>query len=44
MQSIAKKLFDYRELTATLAWKDIALRRKQTYLCTAPGHPQTLIS
>jgi lipopolysaccharide transport system permease protein len=32
MLSIAKNLYDYRELMATLAWKNIALRYKQAYL------------
>jgi lipopolysaccharide transport system permease protein len=32
MQQVAKNLYDYRELMATLAWKNIALRYKQAYL------------
>jgi lipopolysaccharide transport system permease protein len=32
MLTIAKNLYDYRELMATLAWKNIALRYKQAYL------------
>jgi lipopolysaccharide transport system permease protein len=32
MLSIAKNLYDYRELMFTLAWKNIALRYKQAYL------------
>lgn len=32
MLTIAKNLYDYRELMATLAWKSIALRYKQAYL------------
>lgn len=32
MVSVAKNLYDYRELMATLAWKNIALRYKQAYL------------
>lgn len=32
MLSVARNLYDYRELVATLAWKNIALRYKQAYL------------
>lgn len=32
MLTIAKNLYDYRELMATLAWKNITLRYKQAYL------------
>jgi lipopolysaccharide transport system permease protein len=32
MIQVAKNLYDYRELMATLAWKNIALRYKQAYL------------
>lgn len=32
MLTIAKNLYDYRELMLTLAWKNIALRYKQAYL------------
>ena len=32
MLTIAKDLYDYRELMTTLAWKSIALRYKQAYL------------
>ncbi|MGO9445580.1 MAG: ABC transporter permease [Thiobacillaceae bacterium] len=32
MLTIAKNLYEYRELMATLAWKNIALRYKQAYL------------
>jgi lipopolysaccharide transport system permease protein len=32
MLTIAKNIYDYRELMATLAWKNIALRYKQAYL------------
>lgn len=32
MLSIAKNLYDYRELMATLAWKNVTLRYKQAYL------------
>jgi lipopolysaccharide transport system permease protein len=32
MLTLAKNLYDYRELMATLAWKNIALRYKQAYL------------
>jgi len=32
MFTIAKNLYDYRELMATLAWKNITLRYKQAYL------------
>ncbi len=32
MLQIAKNIYDYRELMATLAWKNIALRYKQAYL------------
>jgi lipopolysaccharide transport system permease protein len=32
MLTIAKNLYDYRELMTTLAWKNIALRYKQAYL------------
>ena len=32
MLTIAKNLYSYRELMATLAWKNIALRYKQAYL------------
>jgi len=32
MLTIAKNLYDYRELMAMLAWKNIALRYKQAYL------------
>jgi len=32
MLTIAKNLYNYRELMATLAWKNIALRYKQAYL------------
>jgi len=32
MLTIVKNLYDYRELMATLAWKNIALRYKQAYL------------
>ena len=32
MLTIARNLYDYRELMATLAWKNIALRYKQAYL------------
>lgn len=32
MLTIAKNLYDYRELMATLAWKSVALRYKQAYL------------
>ncbi len=32
MLRVAKNLYDYRELMATLAWKNIALRYKQAYL------------
>lgn len=32
MLTLAKNLYDYRELLATLAWKNIALRYKQAYL------------
>jgi lipopolysaccharide transport system permease protein len=32
MISLAKNLYDYRELIATLAWKNIAQRYKQAYL------------
>jgi lipopolysaccharide transport system permease protein len=32
MLTIAKNLYDYRELMATLAWKNVALRYKQAYL------------
>jgi lipopolysaccharide transport system permease protein len=32
MLTIAKNLYDYRELIASLAWKNIALRYKQAYL------------
>ena len=29
MLTIAKNLYDYRELMATLAWKSVTLRHKQ---------------
>lgn len=32
MITIAKNLYDYRELMATLAWKNVVLRYKQAYL------------
>jgi len=32
MLTIAKNLYDYRELMATLAWKNVTLRYKQAYL------------
>ena len=32
MLQVAKNIYDYRELMATLAWKNIALRYKQAYL------------
>jgi len=32
MIRVAQNLFDYRELLATLAWKNIAMRYKQAYL------------
>ncbi|HOM15183.1 MAG TPA: ABC transporter permease [Rubrivivax sp.] len=32
MLRVAQNLYDYRELVATLAWKNIALRYKQAYL------------
>ena len=32
MLSVARNLYDYRELVATLAWKNIALRYKQAFL------------
>lgn len=32
MLSVAKNIYDYRELMFTLAWKNIALRYKQAYL------------
>lgn len=32
MLTIAKNLYDYRELMATLAWRNITLRYKQAYL------------
>ena len=32
MLRVAKNIYDYRELMATLAWKNIALRYKQAYL------------
>ena len=32
MLTLAKSLFDYRELMATIAWRNIALRYKQAYL------------
>jgi lipopolysaccharide transport system permease protein len=32
MVSVARNLYDYRELMATLAWKNVALRYKQAYL------------
>lgn len=32
MLSVAKNLYEYRELMTTLAWKSIALRYKQAYL------------
>ena len=32
MITLAKNLYDYRELMAMLAWKNIALRYKQAYL------------
>jgi lipopolysaccharide transport system permease protein len=32
MLRVAKNLYDYRELVATLAWKNIAIRYKQAYL------------
>lgn len=32
MLRVAKNLYDYRELMATLAWKNITLRYKQAYL------------
>lgn len=32
MLTIAKHLYDYRELMATLAWKNVTLRYKQAYL------------
>ncbi len=32
MLTIAKNLYDYRELLATLAWKNVTLRYKQAYL------------
>lgn len=32
MLTIAKNLYDYRELLATLSWKNIALRYKQAYM------------
>ena len=32
MQAAAKRLYDYRELLFTLAWKNIAMRYKQAYL------------
>lgn len=32
MLTLAKNLYDYRELLATLAWKNITLRYKQAYL------------
>ena len=32
MLTPAKNIYDYRELMATLAWKNIALRYKQAYL------------
>src|SRR4030067_1844011 len=32
MLTIAKNLYDYRELMAVLAWKNITLRYKQAYL------------
>ncbi len=35
MLTIAKNPYDYRELMATLAWKNIALRYKQAYLGSA---------
>ena len=32
MLTVARNLYEYRELVATLAWKNIALRYKQAYL------------
>ncbi|OYY94871.1 MAG: ABC transporter [Hydrogenophilales bacterium 28-61-23] len=32
MLTVAKNLYDYRELMMTLAWKNVALRYKQAYL------------
>ena len=32
MMTVAKNLYDYRELLATLAWKNVTLRYKQAYL------------
>ena len=32
MISLARNLYDYRELIATLAWKNVTLRYKQAYL------------
>jgi hypothetical protein len=36
MLTIAKNLYDYRELMATLAWKQIAWRRNQSSACSGP--------
>ena len=32
MLAVAKNLYEYRDLMFTLAWKNVALRYKQTYL------------